>query len=152
MTSPIDALDPVHDCRGTELANEIAQDLAPRTTSYFQIWASDEEGHKRAVMSADEPIYGSQYLPRKFKIGIAHPADNSIDVLTQDVGFVPVVVDGRADGSVWDFYSGGGLGQTHNNAATAPHLGLYLGRIRRDQVVAASRAGSTRSAASASIW
>ena len=70
-------------------------------------------------MNSDEPLYGAHYLPRKFKIGIAHPTDNSIDVLTQDVAFVPVASDGRADGSVWDLYSGGGLGLTHNNPRTA---------------------------------
>jgi len=140
MTSPIDGLEPVHDCRGQELAFAIAEELAPKTSSYFQIWMSDGEGHKQGVLSADEPVYGSQYLPRKFKIGIAHPEDNSVDVLTQDVGFVPVVTNGHADGSLWDFWSGGGLGLTHNNPATAALLGLHLGRIPREQVVAAARA------------
>lgn len=140
MTSPIDALDPRHDCRGEELANAIAQELAPRTPAYFEIWLSDDDGRKFASLSVDEPIYGSHYLPRKFKVGIAHPEDNSIDVLTQDVGFVPVVVNGRADGSRFDLYSGGGMGMTHNNAQTAPLLGLYLGRVQRQQVVDATRA------------
>ena len=45
--------------------------------------------------SSDEPLYGPQYLPRKFKIGIAHPDDNSIDALTQDVGLIPVLVNGK---------------------------------------------------------
>jgi sulfite reductase (ferredoxin) len=88
-------------------------------------------------MNAAEPIYGPQYLPRKFKIGLAHPTDNSVDVLTQDVGLVPVKTAAGYDGSVWDLYTGGGLGQTHNKPETAPLLGLYLGRIRRDQVMAA---------------
>ena len=84
-----------------------------------------------------EPLYGEAYLPRKFKIGIAHPTDNSIDVLTQDVGLVPVAENGVIDGSVWDLYSGGGLGLTHNMPQTAPLLGLYLGRVRREQIVEA---------------
>ena len=91
-------------------------------------------------MNSDEPLYGAHYLPRKFKIGIAHPTDNSVDVLTQDVAFVPVANGGRADGSLWDFYSGGGLGMTHNKPSTAPLLALHLGRIRREQVVEAARA------------
>ncbi len=139
MTSPIDALDPDHDVRGAELAYEIAQELAPRSTAYFQVWVADAEGNKHGIVNADEPIYGSLYLPRKFKVGIAHPRDNSIDVLTQDVGFVPAKVAGRADGSVWDLHTGGGLGMTHNNASTSPMLGLYLGRIPREQVVATAR-------------
>jgi sulfite reductase beta subunit-like hemoprotein len=140
MTSPIDALDPDHDVRGTELAYEIAEALAPKSSSYFQVWLSDAEGNKHGVLNPDEPLYGSQYLPRKFKIGIAHPKDNSVDVLTQDVGLVPVVTNGHSDGSLWDLHSGGGLGMTHGIAATAPLLGLYLGRIPREQIVAASRA------------
>ena len=140
MTSPIDGLDPRHDARAGELAHAIADDLAPRTSSYFQIWLTDEYGQTVAPVSADEPVYGSQYLPRKFKVGIAHPADNSVDVLTQDVGLVPLVLNGKSDGSVFDFYSGGGLGMTHNNPDTAPLLGLYLGRIPRAQVVEATRA------------
>jgi len=140
MCSPIDAFDPEHAPGGRELALAIAEELAPRSTAYFQIFLSDAEGRNHGPVSSDEPIYGASYLPRKFKVGIAHPTDNSVDVLTQDVGFVPVAGNGAADGELWDLYSGGGLGQTHNNAATAPLLGLYLGRIRREQVVAATRA------------
>ena len=140
MTSPIDALDGDHDARATELAYAMAEDLAPKTSSYFQVWLSDAEGNKHGVLNPIEPVYGSQYLPRKFKIGIAHPTDNSVDVLTQDVGLVPVLKKGRADGELWDLYSGGGLGMTHNNPATMAHLGLYLGRISRAQVVDSARA------------
>jgi sulfite reductase (ferredoxin) len=136
MCSPIEELDPEFATGGAELARQIAEELAPRTTSYFQIFGQDASGGERAPINSDEPIYGEHYLPRKFKIGIAHPSDGSVDVLTQDVGFVPAA----GDGSVWDLYSGGGLGMTHNNPKTAPLLGLYLGRIRRDQVVAAARA------------
>ena len=140
MASPIDGLDPEHETRGQELARQIADELAPRTTAYFQIFLSDAEGRNLAPLNADEPIYGSHYLPRKFKVGIAHPTDNSVDVLTQDVAFVPVAANGRADGGLWDLYSGGGLGLTHNNPNTAALLGIYLGRIRRDQVVEAAKA------------
>jgi sulfite reductase (ferredoxin) len=143
MCSPIEGLDPVHQTGGSELAHAIAEELAPRTSAYFQAFLSDEEGRNLAPMNSDEPLYGAHYLPRKFKIGIAHPTDNSVDVLTQDVAFVPVARDGRCDGSLWDLYSGGGLGLTHNNARTAALLALYLGRIRRDQVVAAARAIAT---------
>ncbi|MBW2359550.1 MAG: NADPH-dependent assimilatory sulfite reductase hemoprotein subunit [Deltaproteobacteria bacterium] len=135
MGSPIDQLDPEHEVGGSELAEAIAQELAPRTSAYFQIFLSDEEGRNRGPRSPEEPLYGPQYLPRKFKVGIAHPTDNSVDVLTQDVGFVPA----SSDGSAWDLYSGGGLGLSHNNPATAALLGLYLGRVRREQVVEATR-------------
>ena len=80
-------------------------------------------------MTREEPIYGKHYLPRKFKIGIAHPHDNSIDMLTQDIGHLPVVNGARAEH--YDLYTGGGLGVTHNHPDTQPLLGLYLGRIPR---------------------
>ncbi len=140
MASPVEGLDPAHETGAFQLAHEIADELAPRSSAYFQIFLSDEEGRNVRPLNSTEPLYGEHYLPRKFKIGIAHPTDNSVDVLTQDVGLVPVTANGVADGSVWDLYSGGGLGLTHNNPKTAALLGLYLGRVRREQVVEAVKA------------
>ncbi|MFQ5513242.1 MAG: NADPH-dependent assimilatory sulfite reductase hemoprotein subunit [Myxococcota bacterium] len=138
MCSPIDDLDPELPLDSRALAIEIARELAPRSSAYVQIFLSDDEGRLVAPMSAEEPIYGRHYLPRKFKIGIAHPHDNSVDVLTQDVGLVPVIENGRA--ARYELYSGGGLGVTHNNPQTQALLGLYLGRIPREQVVETARA------------
>jgi sulfite reductase (ferredoxin) len=140
MCSPIEGLDPACETGGRELAEAIAEELAPRTSAYFQVFLSDDEGRNLRPMNSDEPLYGETYLPRKFKIGIAHAGDGSVDVLSQDVGFVPAADGSAPDGTLWDLYTGGGLGLTHNNPRTAALLGLYLGRIRRDQVVAATRA------------
>jgi sulfite reductase beta subunit-like hemoprotein len=136
MASPIDELDPSCAPGGLALAHDIAAELTPRSSSYFQIFVSDAEGRSQAPINVDEPIYGAHYLPRKFKIGIAHPRDGSVDVRTHDIGLVPV--DER--GERWDLYTGGGLGMTHNNPKTAPLMGEHLGRIARGQVVAACRA------------
>ena len=136
MASPIDELDPSGSPGGLALAHDIAAELTPRSSSYFQIFVSDAEGRSQAPVNTDEPIYGAQYLPRKFKIGIAHPRDGSVDVRTHDIGLVPA--DER--GERWDFYTGGGLGMTHNNPKTAALLGEHLGRIARGQVVDACRA------------
>lgn len=140
MTSPLDDLDPHHEPNAMELANAVAVDLAPRTSAYFQAFLCDDQGKLGAPINSVEPIYGDHYLPRKFKVGIAHPDDNSIDLLSQDVGFLPLSKNGRSDGSEFDLHSGGGMGMTHNNPRTAPLLGLYLGRVRREQVVEAARA------------
>jgi sulfite reductase (ferredoxin) len=136
MASPIDGLDPACDVASRELVEAIAAELTPRTRAYFQIFLSDEEGRNQGPLEPDEPVYGTHYLPRKFKIGFAHPTDNAVDVLTQDIGFAPAT----ADGSIWDLYSGGGLGFSHNMPKTAPLPGLYFGRVRRDQVVAVAKA------------
>jgi sulfite reductase (ferredoxin) len=140
MTSPADDLDPHHDVRGLELAAAIADELAPRSSAYFEAFLCDAEGRSLAPLNPSEPLYGEHYLPRKFKIGIGHPDDNSVDVLSQDVGFVPLAADGRSDGSLFDLWTGGGLGLSHNNPATQPLLGLHLGRVRREQLVDAARA------------
>ena len=38
-----------------------------------------------------EPMYGKTYLPRKFKIGIAVPPSNDIDVFSQDIGLISII-------------------------------------------------------------
>ena len=136
MCSPIDGLDPDSSPGGLELAHTIAEQLAPRTSAYFEVFLSDGEGRSLTPMNPSEPLYGEQYLPRKFKIGIAHPTDNSVDVRTNDIGFVPA----DPGGSRWDVWTGGGLGLTHNNPRTAALLGEYVGRVSRAQVVDVSRA------------
>jgi len=136
MCSPIDGLDPAHAVGGLELAHAIAEELAPRTGAYFEVFLSDGEGRSLVPVNPSEPIYGEQYLPRKFKIGIAHPTDNSVDVRTHDIGFVPA----DAKGERWDVWTGGGLGLSHNNPRTAALLAEYIGRVERAQVVDVARA------------
>ena len=43
--------------------------------------------------TAAEPVYGDVYLPRKFKIGVAWPGDNCIDVFSNDVALVPTLAE-----------------------------------------------------------
>ncbi len=136
MASPLLLLDPETRCGGYELAHAIADELAPRTTAYFEVFRSDADGTSQGAMNTTEPLYGPQYLPRKFKIGIAHPRDNSVDLRTHDIGYLPL----DAEGKRWDVWTGGGLGLTHNNAKTAAHLGDYVGSVSREQAVAIARA------------
>jgi sulfite reductase beta subunit-like hemoprotein len=136
VASPIDDLDRELPLDSHLLAHQVASELAPRTSAYYQVFLSDEAGHQVAPLNSDEPIYGPQYLPRKFKIGFAHPHDNSVDLLTNDIGIMPVV----GDRDRFELYTGGGMGMTHNNPATMPLLAMHLGRIRRAQIVDAVRA------------
>jgi sulfite reductase (ferredoxin) len=137
MCAPADDLDPEQPMESRELAFAIAAELEPRAggSAYYQIFLEDDETRRLQPVTTEEPIYGPQYLPRKFKVAIAHPRDNSVDLLTQDVGLMPVM-NGASAGQ-YDLYTGGGLGVTHNNARTAQLLGLYLGRVPRAQVVEA---------------
>jgi sulfite reductase (ferredoxin) len=100
-------------------AREIAELLTPHATAYYEIWQDGEVVH--STETPDEPIYGSAFLPRKFKIAVAVPGDNSVDVYTNDLGVVPLV-DAAGTLLGFDLTVGGGLGMTHGKTATYPRL------------------------------
>jgi len=102
-----------------EAAHAIAELLTPRTAAYVEVW---QDGELVGTTEAEaDPLYKDVYLPRKFKIGVAVPGDNSIDIFTQDIGVVPVLSD--VDALLgYDLYVGGGLGMTHRKPATFPRL------------------------------
>jgi len=112
-------------------AARIAAHLAPRSGAYHEIWLDgkpvEEPGHR------EEPIYGPTYLPRKFKIGFGLPEDNCIDVFAQDLGFLAQVESGRVAG--YDVLVGGGMGKTHGNDKTFPHLARPICFVERGGVV-----------------
>jgi sulfite reductase (ferredoxin) len=124
-----------------EIAHTIAMYLAPRSHAYHEIWIDGEQVHTVQQEQAEEvePIYGPTYLPRKFKIGVAFPGDNCIDVYTQDIGLVahlegePGSDDERLAG--FTVLVGGGMGMTHGKAETYPHLALPLCYVPVDEVV-----------------
>jgi len=114
---------PLHDRRDARLdeeAHRIAMHLAPRTRAYHEIWLDGE----KVAGPDEEPIYGPTYLPRKFKIGIAFPPDNCVDVYTQDIGLAAAVEEGRLLG--FTVLVGGGLGMTHNKPNTYPRAATPL--------------------------
>lgn len=95
----------------------------PRTESYWELWvdgeraATAEPARPDAIDPIDdvEPIYGAAYLPRKFKIAVAWPGDNCVDVYTNDVGIVPTLTEGTS-GELTGFVvlAGGGMGMSHS--------------------------------------
>ena len=83
-----------------QVAQQIEAHFLPRADSYYDLWLEGEKQETETAVytsSVDdvEPIYGKTYLPRKFKIGIAFPHDNCVDVFTQDIGIVPVLKRGE---------------------------------------------------------
>jgi sulfite reductase (ferredoxin) len=107
-----------------ETADLIAAQLSPRTRAYHEIWLDDAlvqptPADRRGGPEA-EPLYGRTYLPRKFKTGLALPDDNCIDIYTQDLGLLAIVDGERILG--YNVLVGGGMGMTHGNAHTFPHL------------------------------
>ncbi len=112
------------------MADLIAEHLAPKTRAYHQIWLRDiETGEKEPVPLAsaaddEEPIYGKVYLPRKFKIGIALPHDNCIDLYTHDLGLLAIPDGDRVAG--YNVVVGGGMGVTPSAKKTFPALAKKL--------------------------
>jgi sulfite reductase (ferredoxin) len=114
---------PLPDGRQHELlaaANELTRRLLPRTEAYWELWVDGERAATAAPTAGEEPLYGTTYLPRKFKIGIAWPGDNCIDLLTQDFGAVPA--EGPTGEPGFVVFAGGGLGQSHADEDTYPRL------------------------------
>jgi sulfite reductase (ferredoxin) len=102
-----------------EAARAIAELLTPRATAYYEVWQEGEVVH--TTEPADEPIYGAAFLPRKFKIAVAAPGDNSVDLYTNDLGVVPVL-DRAGTLLGYNLTVGGGLGMTHGKTTTFPRL------------------------------
>ncbi len=117
-----------------QLAGSLGKELKPKTRAYYEIWLDGEKAAAAESKAAnEEPLYGSTYLPRKFKIGLAAPVDNCIDLYSNDVGIVP----GR-DG--FTLLVGGGLGMSAGVKATHPRLAEPLGSIAPEQLKAAVEA------------
>lgn len=112
-------------------ATKITDHLLPKTNAYHEIWL---DGEKVLDSSEEiEPMYGKKYLPRKFKIGIALPPSNDIDVYSQDIGLIGIVEDETLVG--FNVTVGGGMGMTHGNTDTYPQVGRLAGFVPKEQVV-----------------
>jgi sulfite reductase (NADPH) hemoprotein beta-component len=107
----------------TSLARDISAHLLPRTRAWHEIWLGEEKVAGGVV--EDEPILGRTYLPRKFKIAIALPPHNDIDVFAHDLGFIAIVERGRVIG--YNVAVGGGMGMTHGEPETYPRTGDVIG-------------------------
>lgn len=123
------------------LSQELADHFKPKSTSYFDIWLTDEDGEKTDVTAfqpAEEPIYGERYLPRKFKMAIALPEDNCIDIYTQDLGLLAIVEDDKIVG--YNVIVGGGMGRTPSKKDTFPRVGDKMCYVPGEEAVAVAEA------------
>jgi sulfite reductase (ferredoxin) len=142
--------DPVHE-QMYALAGELVRQLNPRTRAYHQIWLTDGETGERvevgevgqppdqpagpAVPGDDpvEPIYGKTYLPRKFKLAIGLPGDNSVDVYANDIGLLAICENWNVVG--YNVLVGGSFGVTPSAKKTFPAIAVPLGYISAGRVV-----------------
>ncbi|MEM0981669.1 MAG: sulfite reductase, ferredoxin dependent [Cyanobacteria bacterium P01_H01_bin.58] len=133
-----------------QYADNIADLLRPQTEAYYEIWLDDEkavtvEEHPDVVAARQrngngtvfhdsvEPIYGTYYMPRKFKIAVTVPGDNSIDAYTQDVTLV-VMTDAAGELEGFNILAGGGMGRTHNKEETFARVADAIGYVDKADV------------------
>jgi len=137
-----------------DLAKDIGDLLAPQSGAYYDVWLDGEQVltvEKPEVVEArndnrfgtnyvgsPEPIYGTQFLPRKFKVGVTVPGDNHIDFLTNDVGICVIMKNGEHVG--YNVYAGGGMGRSHRNDDTFARLATPLGYVDKADIFYAVKA------------
>ena len=114
-----------------EWSERISEHLLPNLRAYHEIWL---DGEKVAGGDESEPLYGKRYLPRKFKIALAIPPMNDVDIYANDLGFIAIVGD---DGTLQGFNVtvGGGMGSTHGDNATYPRVADVMGFCTPEQVL-----------------
>jgi sulfite reductase beta subunit-like hemoprotein len=106
------------------VADLISKHFEVESNAYFEIFLDGQA----IVEEKIDRIYGTAYLPRKFKIGITAVGNNSIDIYTQDLGLAATYDDhGQLDG--YFVFVGGGMGMSHSDAETHPRLADNLGWI-----------------------
>ena len=113
-------------------AQRLSTTFLPRTRAYHEIWLDQERladsGHEQ------DPVYGDTYLPRKFKMAVAVPPLNDVDVFANDFGLI-AIVDEAGDLAGFNIAIGGGMGASHGDAKTWPRLGSVIGFVTPDQVL-----------------
>ncbi len=119
-------------------ARTLSDHLLPRTPAYREIWLDGEKiaGGENEVI---EPIYGATYLPRKFKIAIAVPPSNDVDVFAHDLGYI-AIVDEKGGIAGYNVTVGGGMGMTHGEPQTYPRTADVMGFCRPAEAVAVGEA------------
>ena len=129
MCNPNPYLSEVH-AEVLEVSQKISDHLTPATRAYHEIWLDGEK-----VESSEEevePIYGKTYLPRKFKITVAVPPSNDVDIYANCLSFIAIVEGGKLVG--FNVAVGGGMGMTHGDEKTYPRLADVIGFCTVDQV------------------
>jgi len=132
-------------------ANDIADLLAPQSGAYYDVWLDGEKffshemedskvtadrafnGFGTNFENSPEPIYGNLFLPRKFKVAVTIPGDNSVDLFTNDMSLV-VMTDAQGKLEGFNVLVGGGMGRSHGKASTFPRLADSLGFVPAEDV------------------
>jgi sulfite reductase (NADPH) hemoprotein beta-component len=116
-----------------EWSKKLSDYLLPRTRAYHEVWLDEEKVLSTPEVDDVEPMYGPLYLPRKFKIAIAVPPSNDIDVFSQDLGLIAIIEDGKLIG--FNVAIGGGMGSSHGDKSTYPQVAKVIGFCTPDQIL-----------------
>lgn len=119
-----------------EDAKNVSNHLLPKSQAYHEIWLDEEKVVN--VKEEKEDIYGKTYLPRKFKIAIAIPPHNDVDINGNDLSFVAIISNNKLVG--YNVLVGGGMGCSHNTPGTYPQISKELGFISRKDICSISEA------------
>lgn len=112
-------------------ADKISTLLMPKTKAYYEIWLDEEKIIDKKI--EEDPLYQDRYMPRKFKIGIAIPPNNDVDIFTNDIGLIAIIEGGELKG--FNVAIGGGLSTTHGNPDTYARLGTVIGFVDTEEKV-----------------
>ncbi|WP_298391855.1 NADPH-dependent assimilatory sulfite reductase hemoprotein subunit [Hydrotalea sp.] len=122
------AYSPVHE-EVFAMAEKICAKLLPKTKGYAEIWLDDEKIYEPD--SEKDELYEDRYLPRKFKIAIAIPPHNDVDVFANDIGLIAIIRNNQLIG--FNIAIGGGLASTHGNPDTYPRLATVIGFVQGEE-------------------
>jgi len=122
-----------------ELTRGISDHLEPMTGAYREIWLDGTKIAGGEQPEVVEPIYGKTYLPRKFKIVVAVPPSNDVDIFAHDLGFI-AILDDKNDVVGWNITVGGGMGMTHGEPDTYPRTADLMGFCQTRDAIAIAEA------------
>ncbi|URJ29279.1 assimilatory sulfite reductase (NADPH) hemoprotein subunit [Blochmannia endosymbiont of Camponotus modoc] len=114
-----------------ELAKSISSHLLPKSNAYAEIWL----GSKKTESTDSEPILSATYLPRKFKIAIAIPPINDVDVHANDLSFIAIRSKNTDQIIGFNVLVGGGLAMTYGDITTYPRKASAFGYISKKDVL-----------------
>jgi sulfite reductase (NADPH) hemoprotein beta-component len=114
-----------------DFAGKISAYLLPKTRAYYEIWLDEEKLADKK--EEEDPLYQDRYLPRKFKVGIAIPPNNDIDVFGNDLGLIAIIENNEFKG--FNVAIGGGMSSTHGNPATYPRLATVIGFVSGEEKI-----------------
>ena len=134
VASPISDLRDDYNFDAQSLARRIDSATLAKSRGYYEIWIDGEKVTTKVNRDKieEDDLYGENYLPRKFKIGVGHQLDNSIDIYTQDIGIMPIV---KKDSVTFNVLVGGGLGSHHRQSQTFPRLADELGSCAEKDII-----------------